>query len=128
MAKSNETRDRLRAVALKTPKLKNKLVEYHPDGGDTVTIEVRQPTIGQRNRMLAAARNTKTDSVDLGEFTIQCVLHLCYDPESGERLFEEGDAEQLRQMPAGPGSIVDLLSDEATALMTLGGEGSAKNS
>lgn len=68
---------------------------------DGVSIEVRQPTVGQRSRMLAAGgistKNSELD--DIGAMQIAAVIECAYHPGTGKRLFEWTDKEVIENLP-----------------------------
>ena len=86
---------------------------------DGVSIEVRQPTVGQRSRMLAAGGlDGKSAEVnDVGAMQVAAVIECCYMP-GGKRLFEWTDEEVIKQLPTTSwfddvaGLAMELMSSE----------------
>ena len=68
---------------------------------DGISIEVRQPTVGQRSRMLAAGgiSTTKSELDDIGAMQIAAVIECSYHPGTGKRLFEWTDKEVIENLP-----------------------------
>jgi len=140
-------RDDIRAATLgRSPQFRRKMIKYFPpkyqnviDGEGTVIglehigfedtpieVEIRQPTIKQRNDLLGSCRR-KDGSLDEMEFILQCAIRFVYDPESGERIYDETDYSTLISQPAG--DFVDQFGGEAIELLTLGSpEKKAENS
>ena len=69
--------------------------------GDGISIEVRQPTVGQRSRMLSAGGlSTKNAEVtDIGAMQIAAVIECCYHPGTGKKIFEWTDEEVIQNLP-----------------------------
>jgi len=68
---------------------------------DGISIEVRQPTVGQRSRMLAAGGISakSTDLDDIGAMQIAAVIECSYHPGTGKHLFEWTDEEVIKNLP-----------------------------
>lgn len=63
-----------------------------------VTLEVRSPTAKVRSRMVSAAIRTNDDgetTTDLESVYPQFLIACCFDPESGEKVFEDDDQEVI---------------------------------
>lgn len=74
-------------------------------------VELRQPTLAQVNRLArASANDTKVPHV------VRVLIEYCYIPGTDEKVFEEGDANMLAEMPSG-----SWLNDFNTALEKLAG-------
>lgn len=58
-----------------------------------VKLEVRSMKGGERARMLMAV-NTG-EKMDFEKFYPEIIIATCYDPDTGERVFEPGDTEWL---------------------------------
>lgn len=140
---SNSTRDAIRSATMgQAQKLRSRRFEYHPpifgeqevtgsDGrtytetvitgyGDPVTVEVRQPSLVQRNKLVKGAGDDQMRLVAL--LTISQV----YVPGTNERVFEETDYDSLLETPAG--GFVDQFAEVAMELMNLNVEEQRKNS
>jgi hypothetical protein len=84
------------------------------------TIEVRQPTVGQRSRMLqAGGLNASNANVnDIGSMQVAAVIECCYHPGSGKRLFQWTDEEVISNLPTSSwfdevaGIAMDLMNTE----------------
>lgn len=131
-------RDAIRSATLgRQTQFRRKLITYYPpkyekiidDKGqeiglehvgfeeEGIEVEVRQPTIKERNKLLAECRGDD-GTLDEMEFILQCAIRFVYDPESGEAVYEEGDYDALVSQPAG--DFVDQFGGEAIELLTLG--------
>lgn len=60
-----------------------------------VTVEVRGLSGSERTRLLDAAVNAETGEIDLRSIYPQIVIGSCFDPETGERVFQDDDQEAL---------------------------------
>lgn len=131
------TRDALRAKTVgRAAHLVTKRIAYYPpiykedengvylDGHEEMPIyvEVRQPTVRQRNDLIKLCRRPD-GSVDELEFIVQAALHFVYVPGTNEHVFEKQDHENLLDQPAG--GFVDQFSAEAIKLLNM--EDHAKN-
>jgi hypothetical protein len=85
---------------------------------DGFSIEVRQPTVGQRSRMLKAGGldGKSTDVNDIGAMQVAAVIECCYMPGTGKRLFEWTDEEVIQQLPTS--SWFDEVAGMAMELMS----------
>lgn len=95
---------------------------------DGISIEIKQPTVGQRNKMLAAGglSGKSGDVSDLGAMQVAAVIECCYHPGTGKRLFEWTDEDVITALPTSSwfdkvaGIAMELMSDEpAEAAKTL---------
>lgn len=119
-------RERLRAKTIEAAKnFRSEEVEYEGE-----KFIVRQPSVAQRSDILkkAKAQTEKQEEVvermDLAELQVWATIHCVYTPE-GERVFDDSDADALRNEPAG--GFVDTFSEVALQLMNMAEE-AAKNS
>ena len=66
-----------------------------------ISIEIRQPTVGQRSRMLAAGgMSTKNQDLDnIGGMQVAAVIECCYHPGSGKKIFEWTDEDVIKSLP-----------------------------
>jgi len=140
---SNNTvsnRDKIRAATLgRSPQFRRKIIKYSPpkykevkdsdgnvvalelvgfDDKNPIEVEVRQPTVKQRNDLLTKCRRADGSGVDEMEFILQCAIRFVYDPVSGERIYDEKDYDALISQPAG--DFVDQFGGEAIELLSLG--------
>lgn len=85
---AQNTRDGLRAAMLNHPNMKaqRKTIQYFG-----LDVEVRQPSVG--TAMSFADEEHKSDQA------LRMLLATVYVPGTDEPLFEEGDLEDLRNMP-----------------------------
>jgi hypothetical protein len=110
------TRDETRTALLNGYVRKTRL--YTTEDG--FSIEVRQPTVGQRSRMLSAGGiDGKTTEVnDIGAMQVAAVIECCYMPGTGKHLFEWTDEEVIKQLPTSSwfdevaGLAMELMSSE----------------
>lgn len=89
---TKKTRDQLREAIFRSENLKpkSKIVKFF--GED---IEVRQPSVDT----VLDFRNS--DEIDKKQRMVGMLIAYCFVPETDERLFEDGDAADLLQMPFG---------------------------
>lgn len=68
---------------------------------DGIGIEIKQPTVGQRSRMLAAGGMTtkNQDLSDIGGMQVAAVIECCYHPGSGKKIFEWTDEDVIKSLP-----------------------------
>lgn len=86
---------------------------FIPEWG--MTLEVRGMTGADRTRILETAVDVNTGSVDLKVVYPEIVMASTFDPETGERVFEEGDRDALLSKSA---QAIDRLAEVG---MRLGG-------
>ena len=93
-----------------------------------VEIEVRQPSIRERARILKASKAQTGDQekIDLGELFVTAAIACCYDPGTSQKVFTDADRESLMEQPSG--SFVDDLGAVALKLMNVDEEELRKNS
>lgn len=77
-----------------------------------VTLEVRTIDAGQRARLLMDVMDEK-GRPDLEKMQPAMVIAACFDPETGERVFEEADSEVLNHKN---GAVIDRLVQVAMKL------------
>jgi len=139
---SSETRNALRAKTLgRNNILRKKIIDYYPavyreiknDDGEVighefledetydaqkpVKVEVRQPTVRERNKLINSCQN-EDGKLDTMEFILQAAIAFTYDPESGEKLFDKTDYNALSATPSG--DFIDQFGGEAIKMLTLG--------
>lgn len=103
-------RDQIRAATLGAkPQFKSKEVEYNG-----VTVEVRQPNLRDRKKLLEASRNSKGD-FDVILFTINSVVLCTYVPGTNEKVFSPEDVEAFMELNTG--SFVETFSAAVSELM-----------
>jgi hypothetical protein len=97
MSKETSARDALRASLLGKKKRASRMMDL----GDGITVEIRQPTVGARSRIMQAAGVTagSQEISDLAALQISAVVHCCFVPETSERIFEAADSDVLRELP-----------------------------
>jgi len=94
--------------------------------------EVRQLGVGERGELMrkvslkGRTEEEMMQHIDATEMQIWSVIYCVFDPETGERVFEEDDYEALLAMPSG--GFVDLAAKVAGNLMNVKPEEDAKNS
>ena len=135
--KENASRDKLRGLTIgRSFQLVKRIVSFYPpkykevsntDGTvaleldgfepEAVKVEVRQPTVKERNKLVAACKD-ENGVLNEMEFIIQAALRFTHDPESGERLYALSDYDALADQPSG--GFVDQFGEEAIKLLTLG--------
>lgn len=80
-----------------------------------ITLEVRGMTGEDRIRIIARATDTETGMANLQMVYPEIVIACTYDPETGERVFEDGDRDALMSKSA---QAIDRLANPG---MTLSG-------
>lgn len=98
-----------------------------------VTVELRSLSVGAKNRLVEMRDGGEAPESDrLDKFVAQVLVQTCYDPETGERVFTNDDADWLIEQPA---SAVEplllaalrqsgLSADEVTEAMEAGKDAS----
>lgn len=108
---------KLRSVIFEKDDIESELVEV-PHWG--VSVTVRGLTGKARARLLKQAttvsEETGEDVVDLEKLYPELVIRTAFDPETGEQIFEDSDADALM---AKSGSAIDLLAQAAMKLSGL---------
>ena len=70
-------------------------VDLMVDGIDvTVKVEVREQTVNQQFDILDRSRNSNGD-IDIKTATIEGVLATSFDPETGDKAFDDADRDML---------------------------------
>jgi uncharacterized protein (UPF0179 family) len=119
---STSMRDKLRAKTVGAPKnFKSEKVVI-----DGETFVVLQPSVKARGEMYKRSKISTGDveRIDMGELQVWAVINCTYTTD-GEKVFEEADADNLREQPCD--SFVDELGEVALKLMRMG-ETEGKNS
>jgi hypothetical protein len=93
-----------------------------------ITIEILQPTVGQRNRMLKAGglSGASGEIEDIGGMQISAIIECCVEPGTRKQLFDHADAEVLAGLPTG--SWFDEVASACMALMNEGAEAGKSSS
>ncbi len=92
--------------------IKNELVKVEEWD---VTIKVKTLTGRQRSEMMNSALNLQTGTVDFVKMYPELLISACYDPETDEKLFTEGDMDQLNEKS---GAAIEKI---ATVVLRLSG-------
>lgn len=124
MGKTVSLRDKLRSKTVGAKKqFKSEIVEW-----DGEQYEIRQPSVGQRGRILQAAKVQTGDAekMDLAKLQVMATVCCTYVPGEDTPVFEEADIEALMELPAG--SFVDEFAQVALRFMNVDAEEAAKNS
>lgn len=101
-------RDRIAAVAPYTSRL------VTVEEWDGVQVEVRSLSLGERNAMLAkAAEGEDGGNTDISTIYPEMVMRCTFDPETGEKVFNEEDEAFINSRPA---NLVDKLAMPAMEL------------
>ncbi len=117
-------RDEIRAATLGQPaQFKSEVIEI-----EGKQIEVRQPSVGDRHGIAEKSikKNANDAMVDLQEMRLQAIIHCCFVPGTGERIFDPSDYDALRSYPAG--SWVDKIGDLAVKMLYIETGPQSKNS
>ena len=93
---AQNVRDGLRATIMNSPKMKPRSVIVNFMGAD---VELRQPKLGE---------SLALGQLETEDRALYMLIAYVYVPGTDEKLFEEGDIDMLREMPA---------NEEFTALM-----------
>lgn len=116
-------KEALRSGALRSRPAKSKTVDFEGQ-----KYEVRAPSVRSRAQILrrAGVLDEKKKETDPGRMQVAAVIACTFDPESGERVFEEADFEALLEDPAG--GVVDALAAPALEFLnTSNDKAGAKN-
>jgi len=86
-----------------------------------VTIEMRTPTLAERSTMVRRfVKDDGSAAIDnLAEMFPALLIATCFDPETGEALFTEADADLIRSKN---GAVVERLAQVALRLAGLTGD------
>lgn len=121
--------------------LRDRALRFTPFREKTVTVSVptpggekedisfllKQPSVAQRNRILAEIQNGRKGDVDaagIGKSQALAVILCALDPETREAVFTEADLDALLALPAGgwlddlSGAAMGLMSDAEQAAKT----------
>ena len=122
MPEKKGTRDALRSKLLGGRKRATKLMEIKPG----VEIEIRQPSVGARSKIMKAAGMSAgtQDVTDLGALQIAAVVNCCFVPGTNERLFDVSDSGALEELPTA--DWFDAVSAAALDLMNAEPEAAGK--
>ena len=104
---------KLRQQVLNAKDVNSELVDV-PHWG--VKIEVRGMTVGERVRFFD--RVSKNGEVDRTRYMPELLISTCFDPDSGEQVFEPADRDMLNTKSA---AAVQLLVDAANRLSGFAG-------
>lgn len=87
--------------------LKDKIKNADDRGTETVevpewgvTLELRSPTVAERSELIAAMADINGEAPSAADYTrsyVQLVIATAHDPETGERVFSDEDAEWLAE-------------------------------
>lgn len=114
-------KDKIRSATLgATNAFRKEIVEVNGS-----QIEVRQLSIGERNRISAEARKNEDSTDPKRQFGIRALLCMCYEPGTDTRIYDETDLDVMLATPAG--GWVDTLLDKCIRLLNVGDD-AAKNS
>lgn len=99
--KNNQSmRDKIRQKTIGAKKqFKSKIVEID----DHLKIEVRQPSIAKRGKIMkkSKAQTGDVEKIDLAELQVWGTILCCYEPDTNNRIFDESDYNSLKNMPGG---------------------------
>lgn len=130
---SSEERDRLRALTVgKSEEPPSELVEID-DGAfievrglifeealtirEGLTTIVPQDGLTKKEALKEGAFDIEVDTVELN---LRYLLKCCYVPETGERLYEEADLDELRKKPGNKDHWINRLITTADQLNSAG--------
>jgi len=116
MSEEKSKRDALRSALLGKPKRISKIIEI----AEGVEIEIRQPTVGSRSRIMNAAgvSASSQDLNDLAAIQIAAVVNCSFVPGTSERIFDAADRGVLEELPTNQwfdevaGVALDLMNSE----------------
>ena len=129
-------------MAIKEPSLRDRALRFAPfreklvkvsvprETGENEELEflLRQPTVAQRNRILAESQAVKkggdVDAGGIGRAQAMSVILCALDPLDKSPAFSDGDLESLLNLPAG--GWLDELSSQAMGLMSEGEQAAKK--
>ena len=121
------TRDEIRSATVGSPKIFRKEILEH----NGTKIEFRQPTVRTRKEINdRSQKDAEGDNVigkiDLWSFMVWSVIYCSFVPGTNEKVFEDGDFENLMEQPAG--GFVDEFSTKVGELMNVEVADKLKNS
>ena len=82
-------------------KLRGEVMEVVRDDGERLSVLVRQPSVGARQRIFKAAKMTGTSPTDLAAMNAQAAIECACDPATGKQLFSVHHLESLLAEPSG---------------------------
>ncbi len=83
---------------------------------DIPPVLVRSMTVGERSLMLRKYVDSETGRLDFDALYSELLIRTCFDPATGERVFEEDDASWLVEKNSG---VVERLAGVASRLSGL---------
>lgn len=78
----------------------------HPQTGEPLTFLVKSMTGGTRAKMVMSSRREDGEGTDFSKLYPAIIIATCYDPETGEKVFQDDDVELLNSKRA---SVVEKL-------------------
>lgn len=89
-----------------------------PEWGD-VRIEVRSPSAKFRSRLMRQFIDPETGELNYELMYPSLLIATCHDPETGEKVFEDGDIDALNQKN---GSLVERIAQAAMRVSGMGAD------
>lgn len=96
----------LREKILNADDISSEIIEVPAWG---VTVEVRSMDGRSRTRLLKTASDAD-GNIDMEVVYPEMILLCCFDPETGERIFEESDRDAVLSKAAGPVELLALAA------------------
>jgi len=91
-----------------------------------VEVEMRQPSVGMRNRAIAESRmEGDSGSLNPMDFVLRIVCYCTYAPGTGQRVFSNRDFDKLNELTEAP--WLDELCAAANELVSVSKEEVEKN-
>lgn len=100
--------------------VESKVVGY----GDPIMVEVRQPTIAERNEVFSRFTDKEGGGSQL-EIILWMAINQTFVPRTDEKVFDAIDIEALRMQPSG--GFVDQFGNTALELMNIDEKSARKN-
>lgn len=131
---TTENQADLRAFALSHMRDDIRRVDIDDGNGGTVTFGIRQPTLAERNKVMAnadkvgqqakkkGASDTIADVETTTRLQVDCVILLVVDPETGDQLFSAGDFSAIQDAACG-GPMAELMKEALKGLGVTEAEG-----
>lgn len=123
-----DTKD-LRARFLKFNPFRSRDVTVDLPGEDgelvPTLVRIRQPTLGERNRILSNLTDKTAGSMGLTRGQAEAVVLCVRNPEGDAPIFDESDLGALMEMPAN--TWVDRLASEVMGLLSEGSDAAKKS-
>lgn len=66
-----------------------------------VDVKIKEMTAKDKYDIINRVSDLKTKKVDVARMTIEFVIACTYDPESGDKVFDDEDFDSLGNMPSG---------------------------